>query len=156
MAEITAPRIDPDGTHVIPVRMIHKPGEIPNENSSGELRWNRREGLTFRFQTLLTSLFDFPDDSVQASGGAGAVSAISMKPEWHAETSDRSPVRLYATAPKTSTSTTSSWSVEKGSAVASSKTVEGTACYAEVGLHRDNPIAYWYETLPGPRLFSPH
>ena len=152
MAEIVAVYIQPDGTHVIPVRRIYRPGETPNEHSSGDVRWSRRDGLTFRFQTLLTSFFDFPTEPF--TGGAGVVRAVSMEQEWYAETADGSPVRLYATSYRASTSMTTR-SIEKGSGAVSSKQVQGTACYAEVGFHRDSPLAYWHETPPGPRLYSP-
>jgi hypothetical protein len=28
------------------------------------------------------------------------------------------------------------------------------ACYAEIGIHRDNPLSFWHETPPCHRLFS--
>ena len=156
MAEIATPYIQSDGTHVIPVQRIHRLGQPPNENSRGDVCWSRRDGLSFQFQTTLTSFFDFSDIPTELSVcGAGSVHAIKMDPEWYAETADGSPVRLYATSDHATTSMTTSWSIEKGNGTVSSKRVHGTACYAEVGLSRDSSLAYWHETLPGLRLYSP-
>src|SRR5687767_4687759 len=138
MAVITPPRHEPDGTHVIPVTGIHRHGEKPNEDATGEIRWSRREGVTFWFQAPLTSLFVLGSDRPERSGGAGSVSPVSFEPEWIGRTEDGSAVSVYATTARTTTSMTTGWDISKGIRSESSRRVEGAACYVEVGLHWDN------------------
>ncbi len=155
MPMITEPRIDLDGSHVIPVTGIHRPGGVPNEESTGEIRWSRRDGITFRFQDSLTSSTDFPDNTDVRSRGAGSVGPMSFAPEWHAKTSDGSAVQVYASSSEITTTQTSQWSALSGGSLGYSNRVEGTACYIEVVLHRDNPLAFWHDTPPSHRLYSP-
>jgi len=155
MATIDPPRLDPDGTHVVPVAEIHRAGETPSASSKGELRWSRKAGVTFQFQLLRTGIILLPEAPAVARGGAGSVHAMSYEPEWFARTADGHQVRLYSTDFQPTTSYTSKWRIDRGSDFESSKSVEGTACFAEVGLQRDNPLAFWHETATSPRLFSP-
>lgn len=155
MADITAPRLDPDGTHIIPVTGIHRPGGTPNEDSVGEIRWSRRDGVTFWFQAPLTSASVFGAGRPKQSGGAGSVSALSFEPEWLARVEDGSAVCIYATNERTTTNATTGWDVHRGGRAESSQRVEGAAGYVEVGLHRDSPLAFWHETPVMPRLYSP-
>jgi hypothetical protein len=155
MAEISPSKMEPDGTHVIPINRIHLPGGIPNNESTGEIRWSRRDGLTFWFETPLTSFLVFERMKEVPSGGAGSVQPMSFTPEWLAQTADGSTVRLFATSTKITTNLTSNYHVDTGSVSQSSKRVEGMAGYAEVTFHRDEPLAFWYETPCSHRLFSP-
>ena len=155
MAVITSPRLEPDGSHIIPVTGIHRPGCEPNEDSKGEIRWSRRDGATFLFQAPLTSLSVFEPNRCGPRGGAGSVSSVSFNPEWLARTEDGSEVRLYATDARTTTGITTHWDVVSGGSSESSKRVTGTANYIEVSLHKDSPLAYFYETPRAHRLFSP-
>lgn len=155
MADIAAPYLEPDGTHVIPITGIHRPGMKPNEDAVGEVRWSRRDGVTFRFSAPLTSIFIFDNPRPEERGGAGSVSAMSFDPEWVARTADGSPVCVYGTTERTTTNMTTGRDAVTGGRSSSSRCVEGTACYVEVGLHRDNPLTFWHATPTTPRLYSP-
>lgn len=155
MAAIEIPQIDPDGTHVIPIAGIYRPQETPNDDATGEIRWSRRDGLTFWFQAPLKSFSLFAGKQIAPTSGAGSVKAVSFEPEWIAQTADGGAVRLYSTSSNTTTRVTSGWNIAEGDSSGSSRRVEGTACYADVDLHSDNPVTFWHDTPRSHRLFSP-
>ena len=154
MPTLTDPRIDPDGSHVIPLTGIHRPGGAPNEYSTGEIRWSRRDGITFWFQTPLTTSSDIPETD-SSNRGAGSVQSFTFEPDWLAKTADGFDVRIRTSSSEITWNDTSYWGVFTGSGSESSKRIEGSASSVELTLHRDNPLAFWYDTPLGHRLYSP-
>lgn len=64
--------------------------------------------------------------------------SIGFEPEWLAKTPEGETLRLFGTISETKTILTTT-----NGAQSSRRIVFGTAAYADVVLHRDNPTAFW-------------
>jgi hypothetical protein len=151
MADVPAPSIDTDGSHVIPVTDIHRPGHALGVQSQGEVRWSQHQGLTFRLEFPMDwekALAGLQATNREPGGGVGSVQALNFAPEWIARTAEGGQVRLFATIHETKTNLTT-----RNLEQSSNRTVSGAAGYAEVQLARQNPLSFWYDTMPEHRLF---
>lgn len=142
------PFICEDGDHVFPVTAVRRlPGSF-HENSSGEVRWNHREGVSFRFELLAKTLSEVFTPLPAPTGGSGSIHSISLDHEWAATLANGTDILLYgATERQTGQMTYGT------SGSSSGRMVRGNAAYAKVALGRDEDLSFWNDTGVTNRLY---
>lgn len=133
-----ASHISADGTHVYPVKSLKVFGS-EYDVTSGELRWNKRDGLTYHLECA----WGVPDfNPVVKSGDVGSVQALSTSPDCIFRLQDDTEVSLIGT----NSTVTSEFT---------RRSFTGSAVYAMVALHKSNELAFWHDTPDRDRLFLP-
>lgn len=131
--ETSEPFINEDGDHIYPVTAIRRFRDNPHENSSGEVCWNHREGVTFRFELPAISLSDVCIPPPPAKGGSGSLHPISKEPEWTATLTNGTEIFLCGAIERQTGRVT--FGTEGSSA---GRTMRGSAAFAKVTLGRNN------------------
>lgn len=148
MDSLQPPFVCEDGDHVFPVNNIRRWMESPHVGSTGEVRWNHREGVTFRFELPARTLGELFTPLPAPSGGAGSMHAISQEPEWAGTLANGTEILLYGTLERQTGQMTNGTG---GSS--SGRTVRGQAAYVKVTLAKDDDLSYWDDTSAGDRLY---
>lgn len=148
----SAPYVDKDGTHLIPIKNIRRTGFEAYPEATGIIRWQPKDGMTFEILFPGVSHVGLSQyyQTTASVGGAGSLQKLSPDADWHAETRDGQDVKLYGTFPKVSHSHTIRNRISEQHAALS-----GSVAYARVRIRRDNPLSFWHETTPDNRLFFP-
>jgi hypothetical protein len=142
------PFICEGGDHVFPVTAVRRLPGSSHENSSGEVRWNHREGVSFRFELPATTLSE-PFTRFRApTGGSGSMQSLSPQPEWTATLANGTDILLYGTIER------ETGQVAYGTSGSySGRTVRGSAMYAKVTLRRIEDLSFWNDTGITDRLY---
>lgn len=150
-------RIEPDGSHLIPlVNVRHSDGD-QHSNATGFVRWSAKDGITYEINLPGVGVFEqsrFAPSS-RTSGGVGTVSNVIEEANWIGQTADGMEVRIYSMNEVPESSQTSSWSAGSGGSLSAETVIRGTAIYASVELPSDSPLAFWNWTTPCTRICLP-
>lgn len=138
------PYISDDGDHVFPVTVIRRlPGEA-HENSSGEIRWNHRSGISFRFEFPAKTLSEVFTPPPVSTVGAGAILPKPSTPEWSAVLANGTEILLYGVNERQISQVTSG---------SGGRTILGRALCAKVTLTCDDQLSFWRDTEVTDRLY---
>jgi hypothetical protein len=148
MESLQPPSICEDGDHVFPVTAVRGPAGGPHENSRGEVRWNHREGVSFRFELPAKTMSEVFTPLRAPTGGSGSMHSISPHPEWAATLANGTDILLFGAIERQTGRMTSGTG---GSS--SGRTVRGRAAYAKVTLGRDEAFSFWNDTGVTDRLY---
>jgi hypothetical protein len=138
-----------DRTHVFPVTDLRWRNGETFDNSTGEIRWNLRDGLTFHFELPAPrGLSDLGSTASPSTGGSGSLYKIDKEAEWIGKLGDGTIAHIFGTIAEQSGQVTT-----RNSETTAKRIVRGTASHAVVTLSKEEELAFWYATEPADRLF---